>query len=479
MAAEKTAPRQHMPERPVAERRKDFREVPTGYTPEQAVAEAARCLQCRRALCVEGCPVSIDIPAFVRLVREGRFIEAAVKLKEETALPAICGRVCPQEDQCEKVCVLAKAGEPVAIGSLERFAADYLREHAGAETVTKPEPTGLSAAVAGAGPAGLTAAGELAKMGHRVVIFEALHEPGGVLMCGIPEFRLPKDIVKAEVEGLEALGVEIQTDFPIGKAETIDELFEEGFDAIFIATGAGLPTFLGIHGENLVGVMSANEYLTRVNLMKAYNPESATPVMVGKHTAVFGGGNVTMDAARTAMRMGGGDVTVVYRRSRGEMPARIEEVRHADEEGIRFELLSNPVEILGDERGRVKAVKCVRMELGEPDASGRRRPIVIPGSEYLIPADLAIVAIGNSPNPMIFKGYTPLEKNAWGGVKADPQTGATSVPGIYAGGDIVTGAATVIEAMGAAKRAARAMDKYLKSLHKTAETAGCEESHKP
>jgi len=442
---------------------RDFDEVPAGYSEAEAMAEAARCIQCRKATCIDGCPVLIKIPEFVALIKEGHFLEAALKLKEETALAAVCGRVCPQESQCEKTCVLVTTGEPVAIGNLERFAADYAREKALGDKIARPEATGYSVAVVGAGPAGLTAAGELGRMGHRVVVFEALHEPGGVLMYGIPEFRLPKAIVRAEVKALGALDVEIRTDFPVGKAETIDELFEEGFDAIFVGTGAGLPRFLRVPGENLVGVLSANEYLTRVNLMRAYEAKSPTPVLIGKETVVFGGGNVAIDSARTALRMGGGDVTVAYRRSRAEMPARVEEVRHAVEEGVRFEYLSAPVEIIGGDKGRVTGVKCIRTELGEPDASGRRRPVPVPGSDYTLPADLIIVAIGNKPNPIIAKSTGRLETNAWGGIKADTETGATSVPGIYAGGDIVTGAATVIEAMGAAKRAAQAIDRYVRA----------------
>jgi glutamate synthase (NADPH/NADH) small chain len=460
MPPAKKLPRHHIPERTAGERTKDFNEVPTGYTAEMAVAEASRCLQCKKAFCVDGCPVCIDIPAFIKLIHEGRFMEAALKLKEETALPAVCGRVCPQETQCENTCVLAKTGEPVAIGNLERFAADYERQR-GAAPPPKGAPTGSSIAVVGAGPAGLTAAGELARMGHRVVAFEALHEPGGVLMYGIPEFRLPKEIVKAEADGLKQLGVEFRMDFPVGMAQTIDELFEEGFDAIFVGTGAGLPQFLGVPGENFVGVLSANEYLTRVNLMRGWKRDGRTPVLIGKHTVVFGGGNVAMDSARTALRMGGGPVTVSYRRSMAEMPARVEEVRHAGEEGIHFEILSAPLEILGDEKGRVKAVKSIRMQLGEPDSSGRRRPVPIPGSEYTLETDLIVVAIGNKPNPMIMKTTRELETTSWGGLKADPETGATSVSGVYAAGDIVTGAATVIEAMGAAKNAAKAIHDFL------------------
>jgi len=463
MPTKKMISRHEMPQRPEHERIKDFREVPKGYTEELAREEAIRCLQCRKPACVEGCPVCIKIPEFIALIGQGRFLEAAAKLKEETALPAICGRVCPQETQCEKTCVLAKKGQPVAIGHLERFAADYERSHGEAKAVEKRASTGFSVAIVGAGPAGLTAAGELAKMGHRVVIFEALHEAGGVLMYGIPEFRLPKDIVRAEVQYLKTLGVEIITDFPVGKAKSVEELMAEGFDAVFVGAGAGLPRFLNVPGENFIGVLSANEYLTRVNLMRAYDPESPTPVLKGDRVAVFGGGNVAMDSARTALRMGSREVTIVYRRGHAELPARVDEVKHAEEEGIKFEFLSAPVEILGDENKRVKAVKCIRMELGEPDASGRRRPVPVPGSQYSIAADLLVVAIGNSPNPLITKTTAALKATREGGIEADLQTGATSMPGVYAGGDIVTGAATVIEAMGAGKRAAYAINDYLKS----------------
>lgn len=460
--ADRPTQRQPMPQRDHAERIRDFDEVPTGYTEELAVLEASRCLGCKKAACVTGCPVSIRIPEFIGLIAEGRFLDAAAKLKEETALPAICGRVCPQETQCEAVCVLARKGSPVAIGHLERFAADYERAHGGGEAVEPPDPTGCAVAIIGAGPAGLTAAGELAKMGHRVVIFEALHEAGGVLMYGIPEFRLPKDIVRAEVAYLSSLGVEIVTDFPIGRAKSLEELLEDGFDAVFIGAGAGLPRFLNVPGENLVGVFSANEYLTRVNLMAAYDPGSPTPVLKGKRAVVFGGGNVAMDSARTAVRMGSESVTVAYRRSRKEMPARVEEIKHAEEEGVVFEFLSSPLEILGDESRRVTGVKLIRMELGEPDESGRRRPVVVAGSEYVIEADLAIVAIGNRPNPLLSSSTPALETTSWGGIVADDESGATSIPGVFAGGDIVTGAATVIEAMGAAKRASVAIDRYLR-----------------
>jgi len=468
--------RREMPQRPASERIKDFNEVPLGYTCEDARWEAARCIGCKKPRCVEGCPVLIDIPKFLHLLREGRFLEAGLKLKEENALPAVCGRVCPQETQCEAQCVLGRKGEPVAIGALERFAADFLRERGEAGFPETSSPSGFAVAVVGAGPAGLTAAGELAKMGHRVVVFEALHEPGGVLMYGIPEFRLPKEIVKAEVSDLKSIGVEFRMDMPVGKAVTVEELLEGEFDAVFIGTGAGLPRFLGIPGENLAGVLSANEYLTRVNLMRAWDPESPTPVLVGEKTVVFGGGNVALDAARSALRVGGGEVTIIYRRTRAEMPARKAEIHHAEEEGIRFEFLSAPKRFLGNDRGAVSGVECIRMELGEPDESGRRRPVPIEGSEYRMAADLAIVAIGNRPNPLVTSTTEGLEVASWGGIIIDPDTGATSVPGVYAGGDIVTGAATVIEAMGAAKIAAKSIDRYLskqrRSAHARGEAAG-------
>ena len=462
MSDSRKAGRQPMPQRHEHERVKDFLEVPLGYDEATAMREAGRCLQCKKPFCSAGCPVSVAIPEFIHLIAEGQFLEAATRLKQDNALPAICGRVCPQETQCEKVCVLGKKGESVAIGNLERFAADYERGHGEAKAVEGAAPTGLSVAIIGAGPAGLTAAGELSRMGHRVMVYEALHEPGGVLMYGIPEFRLPKDIVRAEVAYLQTLGVEIVTDFPVGRAKSIDELFAEGYDAVFIGAGAGLPKFLEVPGENLVGVLSANEYLTRVNLMKAYEADSPTPVLRGERVTVFGGGNVAMDSARTALRMGSGEVTIVYRRSRTELPARIEEVKHAGEEGVRFEFLSAPLEVLGTDDMRVRGVKCIRMQLGEPDESGRRRPVPQAGSEYEIPCDLVIVAIGNAPNPLLARATAALKTSKWGGIIADPETGATSIPGVYAGGDIVTGAATVIEAMGAAKRASRAIDKFLR-----------------
>ncbi|HIE03638.1 MAG TPA: NADPH-dependent glutamate synthase [Candidatus Latescibacteria bacterium] len=460
MARAGTIPRQRMPEQDPQVRVRNFWEVPLGYTPELAVMEAERCLQCKNPQCVKGCPVEVDIPGFIRLIREGDFLGAARKIKETNNLPAICGRVCPQETQCEKFCVLGRRYEPVAIGRLERFAADYEREH-GYDPPSLPSPTGKKVAVVGSGPSGLTAAADLAKIGHKVVIFEGLHVPGGVLVYGIPEFRLPKSIVQAEVDFVRSLGVEIRTDWVIGKIRTVDELLEE-YDAVYIATGAGAPTFMNIPGENLNGVYSANEYLTRVNLMKAYQfPEADTPVRRGRRVVVVGGGNVAMDAARTARRLGA-DVTVIYRRSRAEMPARLEEVHHAEEEGVKFQFLTNPVRYIGNDEGWVVAAECVRMELGEPDSSGRRRPVPVPGSEFTIEVDQVIVAIGTHANPLVPSTTRDLKLNERGYIVVDPETGATSREGVFAGGDIVTGAATVIEAMGAGKRAARAIDAYLR-----------------
>jgi len=463
--AERT-PRQKMPEQPPAERVRNFREVPLGFTAELAVLEASRCLQCRRAVCVEGCPVNVRIPEFIRLIREGDFLAAARKIQEDNALPAVCGRVCPQEDQCEKACVLGKKHEPVAIGRLERFVADYAREHfkrhAPERAPDLPPATGLRAAVIGSGPAGLTVAADLAKMGHEVTVFEALHKPGGVLQYGIPEFRLPKAIVREEVEDLTRLGVRIEVDKVVGKVFTVDDLFDRGYGAVFIGVGAGLPRFLGIPGENLIGVYSANEYLTRANLMKAYRfPEYRTPIIRGERTIVVGGGNVAMDSARTALRLGA-QVTLLYRRSRVEMPARAEEIVHAEEEGVTMRLLTNPVEILGDAEGVVRAVRCLRMELGEPDESGRRRPVPVPGSEFELEADVVIVAIGNDANPLLTRVTPGLRLNRRGNIVVHAETMQTTRPGVFAGGDIVTGAATVIEAMGAGKKAAAAMNRYLR-----------------
>ncbi len=462
--AKEIKPRQKMPERPPEERIKDFFEVPLGYTEEQAVLEAERCLQCKKPKCVEGCPVNVDIPGFIALVKERKFLEAARKIKETNSLPAVCGRVCPQETQCEERCVLGKKGEPVAIGKLERFVADYERK-VGVDIPPLPPKKGKKVAIVGSGPAGLTCAGDLAKMGYDVTIFEALHEPGGVLIYGIPEFRLPKEIVRQEIEYLKRLGVEIKVDYVIGKVKTIKDLFDEGYEAIFLGLGAGLPVFLGIPGENLCGVYSANEYLTRVNLMRAYQfPEYDTPILKGDRVVVVGGGNVAMDAARTALRLGSKEVVVIYRRTKKEMPARVEEVEHAEEEGIKFMFLHNPIEFIGDDKGWLKAVKVQEMRLGEPDESGRRRPIPIEGSEKIVECNIAVIAIGTRANPLLLSATPGLELNERGYIKVfEEEKLNTSIPGVYAGGDIVTGAATVILAMGAGKKAAKAIDEYLSS----------------
>ncbi len=451
-----------MPELNPDVRNKSFEEVAQGYTEEMAVEEATRCLECKNPACMGGCPVQVKIPEFISLVAKRRFAEAYHKIHESSSLPAVCGRVCPQENQCEKYCVRGKKGEPVAIGRLERFVADWYLEHGNKELVS-PVSNGKKVAIIGGGPAGLTCAGDLAKLGYGVTVFEAFHTAGGVLVYGIPEFRLPKSIVKQEIENLKAMGVTIMTDMVIGKVLSIEELVsEEGFDAVFIGTGAGLPGFLGIEGENLNGVYSANEFLTRINLMKAYRfPEYDTPIHLGKNVVVVGGGNVAMDAARSAKRLGAETVTVVYRRGREEMPARQEEIHHAEEEGIQFRLLCNPVEILGDENGWVKQVKCVEMELGEPDTSGRRRPVAKPDSEFFLDADDVIVAVGQTPNPLIKSTTEGLITNNRGCIVAEEETGKTSLDGVYAGGDAVTGAATVILAMGAGKKAATAIHAYL------------------
>ncbi len=451
-----------MPEQAPDIRNKNFQEVALGYTAEMAIDEAKRCLGCKNKPCVSGCPVNVRIPEFISLVAEGKFAEAAAVVKSTNSLPAICGRVCPQETQCESLCVRGKKGEPVAIGRLERFVADYVMANGGEAAEVAP-PNGHRVAVIGSGPAGLTCAGDLAKKGYDVTIFEALHTPGGVLVYGIPEFRLPKALVRQEIATVEALGVKILPNMVIGKCITLDELLEEeGFEAAFVGSGAGLPNFQKIPGENLLGVYSANEFLTRINLMKAYDfPQHDTPVRVGRNVAVVGGGNVAMDAARCAKRMGAENVYIVYRRSEVEMPARVEEVHHAKEEGIIFRMLTNPTRVLGDAEGRVCGLEVVEMELGEPDASGRRRPVKKEGSEYTLEMDTVVIAIGNSPNPLI-KSTTPgLECQSWGGIIADEETGKTSREGVYAGGDAVTGAATVILAMGAGKKAAAAIDAYL------------------
>lgn len=458
-------PRTKMPEQKPEERIKNFNEVPFGYTEELAMLEASRCLECKKPKCVGGCPVNVNIPAFIALIREGDFLAAARKVKEDNALPAICGRVCPQEEQCEKVCILTKKGESVAIGNLERFVADYEREHGGFQIPDIPPPTGKKVAIVGSGPVGLTCAGELAKRGHKVTVFEALHKTGGVLVYGIPEFRLPKAIVQAEVNYLEQLGVEFKTNYIIGKLDTVDELLQKGYDAVFLGTGAGLPLFMKIPGEGLNGVYSANEYLTRSNLMKAYDfPRHDTPIARGRLVATIGGGNVAMDAARTALRLGAEESRIVYRRSHAEMPARLAEIHHAEEEGIKFHLLTNPVRIEGDEKGNVKGMWCIKMELGEPDGSGRRRPVPIEGSEFFMECNTVIIAIGNGPNPVVPQTTPDLQVNKRGNIVVIDEWGRTSKKNVWAGGDIVTGAATVILAMGAGKKAAASMHAQLMGL---------------
>ena len=448
-------PRVPMPEQDPKVRSRNFEEVPLGYSEEQAQAEAERCLQCKKPFCLKGCPVNVEIPGFVQLITEGKYAEAARKIKETNCLPAVCGRVCPQESQCEAYCVLGKKGDPVAVGRLERFAADYERRNGLVELPEKAPQTGKKVAVVGCGPAGLTVAGDLILLGHDVTIFEAFHKPGGVLMYGIPEFRLPKEIVEQEVDYLRRLGVTLELNQVVGKSITVDELLEaEGFHAVFIGVGAGLPYFMGVPGENLGGVYSASEYLTRSNLMKAYAfPEYDTPVGQGKNVCVIGGGNVAMDSARTARRLGADNVYIVYRRSREEMPARAEEIHHAEEEGIILKLLSSPIEYLGDDQGMIRQARCQEMELGEPDDSGRRRPIPKEGAEFTIDTDLVIVAIGSGANPVLTGATENLELNRRGYIVADP-AGRTSRPGVWSGGDIVTGGATVILAMGAGKTAA-------------------------
>jgi glutamate synthase (NADPH/NADH) small chain len=457
-------PRQPMPEQNPKVRSKNFDEVPYGYTPELAQKEAGRCLQCKKPKCIEGCPVGVKIPEFVNLIAEGDFIGAAKKLKEDNSLPAVCGRVCPQESQCESFCILGKKDEPLAVGRLERFAADYERAQGKVELPPLPPPTGKKVAVVGSGPAGLTLAGDLVKYGHQVTVFEALHKPGGVLVYGIPEFRLPKAIVEAEVDYLKRLGVEIKYDYVIGKILTVDELFEMGYDAVFLGVGAGLPVFMNIPGENLCGIYSANEYLTRSNLMKAYLfPQYDTPIARGKNVAVIGGGNVAMDSARTALRLGADNVHIVYRRSKTELPARAEEAHHAEQEGVQFRFLTAPIHYIGNADGWVTGMECIEMDLGEPDASGRRRPVPKEGSNFTLDVDLVVVAIGTGANPIITGTVPNLELNKWGYIVADPETGKTSQEGVYAGGDIVTGSATVILAMGAGRNSSKAIHEYLKN----------------
>ncbi len=449
-----------MPKQKPEVRRSNFNEVALGYTEEQAIAEADRCLQCPKPQCIQGCPVEIDIPKFIELIKERKFDESIKVVKDKNSLPAICGRVCPQEEQCQKFCVIRKAGDPISIGRLERFAADY--EMKGKiDTPKKMPPRGEKIAIIGAGPAGLTVAADLAKMGYDVTIFEALHHPGGVLFYGIPEFRLPKQIVQAEVDYVKKLGASIKLDYLIGRIHTIPELLKSGFSAVFIGTGAGLPQFLGLPGENLGGIYSANEFLIRVNLMKSYAfPEYDTPIRIGRRVAVIGGGNVAMDSARSALRLGADEVYIVYRRSRGELPARAEEIENAEEEGIIFKFLTNPTRFIGDEQGWVKAMECIQMQLSVPDESGRRRPIPIKGSEFVMDVDTVIVAIGRTPNPIIQRTTEGLETTKWGTIVVD-KNGKTRIKGVYAGGDIVTGEATVISAMGAGKIAAKAIHKYL------------------
>ncbi len=457
----KKIPRQHMPEQDPKERVRNFDEVALGFTEELAKLEAERCLNCPKPLCIEGCPVNIKIPDFIQLIKQGKFKEAVNKIKEDNFLPAICGRVCPQESQCEAKCVMGIKGEPVAIGRLERFVADWEYEH----SVCVPElptPNGHKVAVIGSGPSGISCSVDLAKLGYEVTIFEALHEPGGVLTYGIPPFRLPRNVLKRELEFVQKLGVKIVTDAVIGYLYTIDDLFEEGYEAVFIAVGAGTPRFMGIEGENLLGVYSASEFLTRVNLMHAHEfPKYDTPIHVGEKVMVVGGGNVAMDAARTALRIGAKEVTVVYRRSRKEMPARLEEIGHAEEEGVKFEFLVNPIKFIGDENGWIKEAELIRMELGEPDESGRRRPIPIEGSNFRISIDNAIIAIGQASQPIVAQTTPGLKLNKKGYIVVDEKTGKTTREGVFAGGDIVTGAATVISAMGAGRKAAKAIHEYI------------------
>ncbi|MBI2857149.1 MAG: NADPH-dependent glutamate synthase [Chloroflexi bacterium] len=454
--------RVEMPKLEQSARAATYEEVAKGYTPEMAAEEAARCIQCPKRPCVAGCPVNVRIPEFIAALKAGNMPEAVKALKDKNALPGICGRVCPQEDQCEKVCTLAKKRAPVAIGRLERYVADWQLKEGWKETVEVAPPTHKKVAVIGSGPAGLTAASDLAKAGHSVTVFEALHVAGGVLMYGIPEFRLPKSIVQREVDYVKSLGVDIQLDFVIGQTLTVDELSAEGYSSVFLGTGAGLPMFLRVPGENLGGIYSANEFLTRINLMKAYRfPEYRTPVIAGQAVAVIGGGNVAVDAARCALRLGASQVYIIYRRSRAELPARHEEVENAEEEGVIFRMLTNPIRFLGNDRGQVYAVECVEMQLGEPDASGRPRPVVKPGSEFVLEIDTAVVAVGTAPNPLVPRTTSGLDTTSHGTVAADPVSGATTRKGIWAGGDVTTGAATVISAMGAGKRAAAAINQFL------------------
>jgi glutamate synthase (NADPH/NADH) small chain len=461
-AKKEKIPRQPMPEQKPKVRAKNFDEVPFGYDPETAVKEAQRCLQCKKPGCVAGCPVEVDISGFIRLIKEEKFTEAIRHIWQRNSLPAVCGRVCPQEIQCEGLCILAKKGDPVAIGNLERFAADWERENGTGALPPKADPTGKTVAVIGAGPAGLTVAGDLIVKGHQVTVFEAFHKPGGVLVYGIPEFRLPKDIVAQEVNFLERLGVKVECNQVVGRTITIDELFEDGYDAVFIGVGAGLPVLLDVPGKNLIGIYSANEYLTRSNLMKAYRfPEYDTPIIKGKNVVTLGAGNVAMDSARTALRLGAASSRIVYRRSRTEVPARAAEVHHAEEEGVEFFFLAAPTKFLGDDKGRVIGMECLKMELGEPDASGRRRPIPVKDSEFELECDLVIVAVGTGANPILTQSTDGLTLNKWGYIEVDEKTAKTTKKGVWAGGDIVTGSATVILAMGAGRIAANSIHDYL------------------
>ncbi len=459
-------PATEMPKQRPEKRIHNFEEVAQGYTEELAMKEASRCLQCKNPQCIKGCPVNIDIPSFILLIREGKFKAAAERVKEFNALPAICGRVCPQENQCQKFCVVGILGDPIGIGRLERFVADYERE-TGVDIPETAEDSGHNVAVVGAGPAGLTVAVELKKKGHHVDMFEALHVAGGVLMYGIPQFRLPKEIVQSEIQYIKKLGVDINLDSMIGKLYTVQELFDDGYESVFIGSGAGLPNFLNLSGENLSGIYSANEFLIRTNLMKAYRfPEYDTPIKVGKNVAVIGGGNVAMDSARCSLRLGAENVHIIYRRGMSELPARHEEVENAEEEGVIFTLLNNPVKFIGDGRGNVKTIELIRMELGEPDASGRRRPEPVPDSEWRLPIDTVVIAIGQSPNPIIQQTTDGLETTRHGTIITDEESMLTTLEGVYAGGDVVSGAATVISAMGAGKKAAESIDEYLKKKEK-------------
>lgn len=468
-----------MPHQPAEDRIKNFLEVALGYTEEVALNEAQRCLACKKKPCMAGCPVMVDIPEFVKLAAEGKWLESAASLKKTNSLPAICGRVCPQEEQCEKFCLLGKTGQPIAIGRIERFVADYEAAHASSTPKSggnggngknghhgDPELAQYAVAIVGCGPAGLTVAGDLAKMGYSVTIFEALHDTGGVLRYGIPEFRLPRDILNREVEYVKSLGVKIRTNVVIGRTVKVEELLSGGFEAVFVGSGAGAPQMMNLPGENLNGVLSGNEWLTRINLMRAFRfPEYGTPLKRPKKVAVIGAGNTAMDCTRTALRVGAEEVTIVYRRSRTEMPARAEEIENAIEEGVKMRLLTNPIRFIGDENGWITSMECLQMELGEPDDSGRRRPVPIPGSEFILEVDKAIIAIGQSPNPLIRSTTDGLETQKWGGIIINEETGMTSLPGVFAGGDAVTGAATVITAMGAGKIAAAGIDRYIREKH--------------